>query len=445
MAGGVWTAQNKIRPGVYIRFSSVQNTALTVGERGVVTICEPLSWGPVAQMMEISAGADTTAFTGYPITDPKNRFLNEIFKGTNRTSGPRSVLLYRPAAASAEEASATVAPLTITAKYPGVRGNDISVVITELTEPADTFTVQTLVAGDVVDTQTAKTVADLAANDWVTFSGEGALAASAGVNLTGGADGTVAATAYTSYLEAVEPYAFDVMIYDGTDTTVQTAMTAFVRRIAEEAGQYSQLVASGLTSPDSQYVIDVESGVTLEDGTVLTAAQATWWVGGAQAGALYNQSLTYAQYPGAVAVSPLMTNAQYEQALQNGELVMLADNGVVKIEQDINSLTTFTPDVGRVFSKNRVMRLCNTIANDLYRQFSDNFIGVVNNNEDGRSRFQSVIVGYLLEIQANQGIQNFVAEDVQVLPGEAIDAIVVNIAITPVDAVEKIYMSIELN
>lgn len=445
MAGGTWTTQNKIRPGVYIRFRSAQNQNLTVGERGVVTICEPLSWGPVAQVMKISSGVDTTKFTGYSITDPHNRFLTEIFKGSNRTSAPHTVLLYRPAAASAEEASATVAPLTVTAKYPGARGNDISVIITELTEPADTFTVQTVVSGEIVDTQTAKEVTDLEANDWVTFSGTGALAASAGTPLTGGADGTVSATAYSSYLEAIEPYAFDIMIYDGSDPTVQAAMTAFVARIAEDAGQYAQLVASGLTSPDSRYVINVESGVTLEDGTALSAAQTTWWVGGVQAGALYNQSLTYAQYPGAVSVSPLLTGTQYEQALRDGELVLLADNGVVKIEQDINSLTTFTQDIGQVFCKNRVMRLCNTIANDLYRQFSDNYIGVVNNNEDGRSRFQSVIVGYLLEIQANGGIRDFVSEDVQVLPGEAIDAIVVNIAITPVDAVEKIYMSIELN
>lgn len=445
MAGGTWNRQDKVRPGVYIRFSSAENLSLTIGNRGVVTICEPLSWGPVAQVTEIKADSDLLPYTGYSLTDPKNRFLREIFKGSSRTLPPQTVLLYRPAASSAAEASATVAPLTITARYPGVRGNDISVIITELTEPADTFTVQTLVSGEVVNSQTAKTVEELAANEWVTFSGTGALTASAGIALTNGSDGTVTSTAYSSYLEAIEPYPFDIMIYDGTDPTVQTAMTAFIQRIAEEAGQYSQLVASGLTNPDSRYVINVESGVTLDDGTALTAAQTTWWVGGAQAGALYNESLTYAQYPGAVAVSPLMTNAQYVEALQAGELVLLADNGVVKVEQDINSLVTYNQEIGEVFHKNRVMRLCNTIANDLYRQFSENFIGVVNNNEEGRAILQGVIVGYLLDIQANQGIQNFAAEDVQVLPGEAIDAIVVNIAIQPVDAIEKIYLAIELN
>lgn len=444
MAGGTWTAQNKIRPGVYIRFSSVPDNSLTIGERGVVTICEPLSWGPVAQVISVTADTDVTTITGYPMSDPKNRFLREIFKGTNRTDPPREVLLYRPAASSGAAASTTISPLTVTAKYQGARGNDISIIITELTDPADTFTVQTVVAGTIMDTQTVETADELVPNDWVKFSGTGALTATASTPLTSGADGTVSATAYSSYLTAIEPYKFDVMIYDGTDPTVQAAMESFIQRIADEAGQYAQLVASGLTNPDSRFVINVESGATLEDGTALTPAQVCWWAGGALAGAQYNESLTYAQYPGAVSVSPVMTNAEYEEALQSGEFVLFADNGVVKVEQDINSLVTYNEDIGRVFHKNRVMRLCNTIANDLYAQFSANFIGQVNNNEDGRSRFKTVIVGYLMDIQANNGIQNFTADDVQVLPGEDIDAIVVNIAIQPLDAVEKIYLSIEL-
>lgn len=445
MAGGTWSSQNKIRPGVYIRFRSSAGLGLTVGSRGVATICEPMSWGPVAQVMEIEAGMDMTPYTGYDMTNVKNRFLQEIFKGTNRTSGPSRVLLYRPTASGSAQASASIAPLTATAKYPGIRGNDISVVVTELTEPADTFTVSTVVDGQVVDQQTAETVEDLAANDWVTFSGTGALAANTGTPLTGGQDGTVQSAAYSAYLDAIEPYAFDIMIYDGTDSTVQQAMIAFVQRIADEAGQYAQLVASGLTNPDSRYVINVESGVTLSDGTALAAAQTTWWVGGAQAGALYNQSLTYAQYPGAVSVSPLLTNSGYVQALQAGEFVLLADNGAVKVEQDINSLVTYTADIGEVFHKNRVMRLCNTIANDIYRQFSENFIGTVNNNEVGRSQFKAAIVGYLLDIQGNNGIQNFDAEDVTVEAGDAIDAIVVNLSITPVDSVEKVYLTITMN
>lgn len=445
MAGGTFTSQNKIRPGVYIRFKSASGAGLNVGERGTVTICEPMSWGPVAQVMEIEAGADMTPYTGYDRTAPQNRFLNEMFKGTNRTAAPNKVLLYRPSASGSAQAKAAAGTLTATAKYPGARGNDISIVITELTEPEDTFTISTVVDGQIVDQQTAKTADTLANNEWVTFSGTGALTATTGTALTGGLDGTVQAAAYSAYLSAIEPYKFDVMIYDGTESTVQSAMMAFIQRIADEAGVYAQLVASGLSNPDSRFVVNVGSGVTLADGTELTAAQATWWAGGALAGAKYNESLTYASYPGAVKASPLLTSSGYEEALRAGKFVLFADDGVVKVEQDINSLVTFTADIGEVFRKNRVMRLCNTIANDIYQQFSDNYIGVVNNNEAGRAQFKAAIVGYLLDIQANNGIQNFDAEDVEVLAGESIDAIVVNIAISVVDSVEKIYITLEVS
>lgn len=444
MPGGIWTSQNKVLPGVYIRFKTGTALGLTVGERGVVTICEPMSWGPVAQVTTVTLTTDVTPITGYDITAPQNQFLQEMFKGTNRTSAPTTILLYRPTASGSAQATVTTGELTATAVYPGARGNDISVVITELTEPESTFTVSTVVDGAIVDQQTAAQISELVANDWVTFSGTGALAATTGAALTGGADGTVESAAYSAYLSAIEPYKFDIMVYDGTDSTVQTALLAFINRVNENNGQYCQLVASGLSNPDSRYVININSPVTLSDGTELTPQQVTWWAGGASAGALYNQSLTYAQYPGAVS-TVMWTTDEYANQIQAGNFVLFAENGVVKVMQDINSLTTYTEDIGQVYSKNRVMRLCNTIANDIFQQFSESFIGVVNNNEQGRARFQAAIVGYLQEIQDNQGIQNFTSDDVEVLAGSAIDAIVVNVAIQAVDSVEKIYMTIEVS
>ena len=445
MAGGTWATQNKVRPGVYIRFKSGTGLGLTVGDRGVVAICEPMSWGPVGQVMTVDNGADTTPYCGYPITDPGAMFLREIFKGTNRTSAPRQVLLYRPSATSSSQASAKISPLTATALYPGARGNSITVIVTEDADNEDTFTVSTVVDGEIVDSQQAQTVQELTANAWVTFSGTGALAANTGTALTGGADGTVEATAYSTFLSVIEPYDFDILIYDGTDSTVLTAMQSFVKRLADENGQYCQLVAAGMTNPDSRFVIDNETGVTLSDGTELTKQQVCWWLGGAQAGAQYNQSLTYAAYPDAVTVSPVLTNSQVVAAINAGQFTLFAEDNVVKVETDINSLVTYTQDIGKVYRKNRVIRLCNSIANDIYKQFSDNFIGVVDNDDTGRMQFRMAIVGYMTTLQNARAIQNFTAEDVEVLPGDDVDSIVVNVAIQAVDSVEKIYMTVTVS
>ena len=444
-AGGTWTVQNKVRPGIYFKFRSKNKQHLTVGDRGKVTICEPMSWGPVGKVMEIAAGEDLTPYTGYDITDAHNRFASMIFSGSNRTAAPTKLLLYRPAAADSAKATGTIAPLTATAKFHGSRGNDIVVIVTALTEPEGSFQVSTVVDGVVKDQQTGKTVADLTGNDWVDFSGTGALAANVGTQLSGGKDGEVNSAAYSTYLTNIEPYNFDSMLYDGEDATVKNAMETFIKRVNTEVGRFSQLVEANATNPDSRFIVNVCSGLVMNDGTTLTPKEAVWWVGGALSGATYGNDLTNAAVPNAVDVSPKMTHNQYVDAINAGKFVFNADDGTVRVEYDINSLVTYTVEIGEVYRYNRTMRLCNTIANDLYKQFAKSYVGIVDNTKAGRRDYKSAIVKYLDDLQSDNGIQNFDSEtDVVVEKGEAKDAVLVYLAIEAVGSSNKIYIILDM-
>ena len=108
-AGGTFTVQNKTRPGIYFRFRSQNGQSLAIGDRGVVAIPEALSWGPTATVMELDSGADPMPLTGYDFTAPQSRFLNEIFKGSNRTAHPARCcsIACRPAAAQRHPLSST--------------------------------------------------------------------------------------------------------------------------------------------------------------------------------------------------------------------------------------------------------------------------------------------------------------------------------------------------
>ena len=66
------------------------------------------------------------------------------------------------------------------------------------------------------------------------------------------------------------------------------------------------------------------------------------------------------------------------------------------------------------------------------------------NNDAERDLIKSWIVGYLNELQANGGIKNFGADDVAVEAGEAINAVLITVAIQPVAAIEKIYITVNL-
>ena len=435
-------------PGVYINVKSQGAVASNVGERGVVAIAEPLSWGPTGVVQTITPGEDLTPYIGYNIASPKALFLREMMKGSDVTAGPSKILLYRPTGSGGAAATATIGSLTVTALYPGVRGNDITVIIQEQVDNDGTYDVSTVIDGTIADRQSITDLSQLLPNDWVKFTGSGTtITEDAGKALSGGTDPTVSATDYANFLTAIEPYQFDIIIYDGTDSSTIQAFAQFAERVSNNVGQKCQAVMAGDTAAgsNSEFVIAVNNGVVLSDGTELTAGQATWWVGGAEAGALYNQSLTYAQYPNAAEAKPKLTDAQAEEALKKGQLCFIDNFAAVKICQDINSLTTFTADKGQEFSKNRVMRVLMQFCNDVYEHFSNYFIGKVDNNETGRNLLKGWIVGYLNEMMANNGIRDFATEDVEVEAGNDVDSVLIKVKIKPVDSVEKIYMNLTVS
>lgn len=448
MAGGIWTSQNKELPGVYINVKSSGNIAANIGTRGIVAICEPLSWGPTNVIQEYIPGEDSTPYIGYPLTADQARFIREMTKGSDVTAGPVKILLYRPQGTSGVKATATIGQLTATALYEGVRGNDITIVISEQADAEGSYEVQTVVDGTVVNSQVVSDLGDLVANDWVTFSGTGTtIQETAGDPLSDGVDPSVAAADYATFLTALEPYQFDVLVYDGTDSTTIQAIASFVERLSNNVGQKCQAVMSGETAgnSNSEFVIAVKNGVILDDGTTLTAQQATWWVGGCEAGAQYNQSLTYVQYPNAIKANPKLTSNEMAAAKAAGYIAFLDEFNRIKVCSDVNTLTTYTPDKGKEFAKNRVMRVIMQFCNDCYEYFSNSFIGKVDNNDAGRNLLKGWIVGYFNEMQANNGVQNFSADDVEVLPGNDVDSVLINVTIQPVDSIEKIYVNLTVS
>src|SRR5690606_24370426 len=248
---------------------------------------------------------------------------------------------------------------------------------------------------------------------------------------------------YTDYLEAIELHDFNTMAAPIEDETLKGIFTSFVRRLREDEGKKIQVVLPDYPNADYEGVISVKNGVVLEDGTTLNNMQATAWVAGATAAANVNESLTYAAYDGAVDVDIRFTNTEIVRALRNGEFVFVPSDGRAIVEQDINTFTSYTSTKRYHFSKNRVIRVLDGIANDLKGIFERTFIGKVNNDTDGRNLFKNEIINYLNALQDIGAIQNFDSQnDVTVSPGAEMDSVYVELYVQPVDAIEKIYMDI---
>ena len=343
------------------------------------------------------------------------------------------------------KATATLGNLVATAKYYGTFGNRLSVVITA--GASSNFIVQTLLDGQAVDSQTVSAISGLVANDYVVWSGTGALAVNTGVQLSGGTDGEAGTTNYSSFLDALELENFNIVIYDGENATIQGAFVDFVKRLSNREGIKCQaVICNASPSPDNECVINCYPQVlSLSDGSQLTAPQITWWVGGAEAGANVNESLTYATHPNAVDFSPKLNSAAQETAIQSGQFALISNKGNVQVLTDINSFRTYAVEKGKAFSKNRVVRTVFGLCNDVYDVFSRYYIGAVSNDEEGRKALKGEILGLMNRYQGIRALQNVEVDDVTVLKGVDSDAVVVEIYCQPVDSIEKIYINITIS
>jgi len=249
-------------------------------------------------------------------------------------------------------------------------------------------------------------------------------------------------------LETLQTEAFNVLCYpyDGDGSaTIKSAIQTWVEAMRDDEGVKIQAVLANHKA-DSEAIINVTQGVKLADGTELTPAQTTAWVAGVTAGARINQSNTGRKYVGAVDVVPRMTKSEMEEAVQNGEFIFKVDSAQnVTAVYDINSLTTITPEKGKQFTKNRLIRTIDGINNDIKTIFESNYVGKVDNNPDGRSLLRATLIEYFNELQRLNAIQNFQPEDVTVSPGTESDAVVIDCYIQPVDSVEKIYITVNLS
>lgn len=435
-------AQNKVRPGVYINFKARPRPLGTLGDRGIAAFPAPLPWGNPSEVITLEASEyldKSLELIGFRPTDDRIRHI------TSAMSHANTVLLYRLGGTGATKATATVGALTATAKWGGTRGNDLTIVIQSNIDDTEVFDVITLLDNEEVDRQTADVVEALQPNAWVDWSGTGAITATAGMPLVGGADGTASGADFSAALSAFEPYEFNVMGVPLTDSVSKQLVAAYVRRQREEEGKKIQAVLVDYPIADYEGIISLRNGVVTSDGLQVPPEMILWEITAMQAAANVNESLTYVAIPNTVDAYPRLTNSETIAALKNGELVITATNGTAVIEQDINTLTSFTPDRSRAFSKNRVMRVLDGLANDIKRIFDQFYIGKVSNNDDGRSLLKAEIVSYLLTLQDLGAIQNFDSQtDILVLPGQDVDSVLVELSIQPVDSIEKIYMTVEV-
>lgn len=428
LGGGIFTTQTKVLPGAYINFVSTSNASSVLSGRGVATMPLVLDWGPEGEMFEISQEDfvdDARPLLGYRATDDALKGLNDLFKKC------KTLYAYR-----VNKGGAVAACDRASAKYAGTRGNKLGLAITKNTD--GTFDVTTYLDGSKVDEQTVSAVTDLEDNDYVIFDKTVALSAISVTNLTGGTDGTADGDTYQAYLDAAEDYTFNVMGLPTDDANTKKVFAAYVERMRDSEGKKFQLVMYN-------YAADYEGVINVKNTTSEDAAGLVYWVTGAQASCGVGESLLNALYNGTYTVKLENTQTALKNSIKSGYFAFHNVNGKVRVLYDINSLVTTSADKGDVFKDNKTIRVIDEIANDIALIFTENYMGVVPNDADGRLAFWNDIVDNHKALAKERAIQNFESSDVVVSQGEGKNDVLVTDAIEVTGTMAKLYMIVTVS
>lgn len=423
--------QNKELPGAYINFVSKAAADAALSGRGIATMPLEMDWGAADKVFTVTNAdlqKNSMEIFGYAYTDEKLKGLRDLFLNTEVLYGYRLNGGGKKAGNALAEAA-----------YPGIRGNDLRIIVQVNVDDESLFDVKTLFGTSVVDEQTVAGADELAGNAYVTWKPGAVLEASAGIPLTGGENGTVDGAAYQSYLDKIESFSFRTMGAVVTDDTTKALFAAFAKRLRNEMGVKFQLVLYDYAKADDPGVISVDNRV-LDEGW--SEAGLVYWVTGACAGCAVNRSNQNKKYDGAFTVDTAYTQAQLKDAVKAGKFVLHMAGTDVRVLEDINTMVTTSETQGDIFKDNQTVRVIDQIGNDIAVLFNTKYLGVVPNDAAGRISLWSDIVAHHRQMEQIRAIEGFADSDITVEPGDTPKAVVVRDAITVVNAMGRLYMTV---
>lgn len=374
MAGsGTYISFDKERVGVYTKFIAKKaSDFINADTTGIVAIGTIMDWGKDGEITEVSGteienGACLSKI-GYSLNDeeilPYRLALHSAYKAYFYKLNSGGV-----------KANATIGDIKAEAKYTGIAGNNIKVVITANTPTTGRYAVEVYYKNSKRETFYVSTATELIAlkSEWVVFSSTAetpAITATTGATLENGTNGTVGATAYEDFGKAIRYKLYDYIAINSTDTAANDWVVEFVNKEIAR-GKYVSGVVYNKPLLNNKYIISVDQGLECEGFTITTALMPLF-IASLRAGCPLGQCLDnhdMQEEVGAIKIINEVTdddNSVVAKLNQGCFFFVYLNDGTVVVEEDINTFVEFSENDPADYRRNRLIATQNYIGNAVY-------------------------------------------------------------------------------
>lgn len=453
--------ETKKRPGVFQRYTNTGFDAIISGRDGICAIPVQAHWGPLGKVVKNTLASDLTKNygagtygAGYTVPAAAAMF-----------DGKASVVYtYRLGTGGTKASKELAAGLTATAKYPGTMPIKVAVqeklgdsTMKQLLVYADTTLVETWNFAADGKTEGANLIAAAKESKYIDVTGEAAtipaLAAASGA-LEGGADPTVTNEDYSKAFAALEPFYYNTIALDVDDDENMT-LSLLLQAYKESAFKLGKsgyaVVGEKVTVPfetrcaharafNDAKVVYLGGGYMAGDASK-DGVMGICYTAGVIASIPSNQGITHTVVSGATELCESLTYSQYEQAIENGMLMLsMSPDGTIWYDSGINTLVspeTGTQDAG--WKKIRRAKARFEAFDRLDRALAPK-VGRVSADTDGVADI----------VQTGQRVLNAMVSEGKLMPGALFcedpehpysgDSAWAIIQLDDIDSLEKIYL-----
>lgn len=396
----------KTRPGTFKRYENIGLGIMVGAQDGICAIPVRASWGPLGKVVKHGRAGDLTKTygtgtygVGYTV-----QAAEAMFEG-----GASTVYTYRIGTGGTKASKEIATGMTVTAKYPGTMPISVAVQTSIGDSTKKQFLVytgSTLVESFVFDAdgenEGENLMAAAANSKYVDLAATTApatvsvLAVASGL-LAGGADPTVTNSDYSAAFAAFEPYYYNTIaldVDDDEDMSLSLLLQAYMDS-AYKMGKSAIAVVGEKTTVEfntrmahakafNDYKVVYLGGGYMAGSNNKDGVMAICHTAGVIASTPSNRGITHAVIKGATDLCESLTYYQYEEAINNGALmVSMSPDGSIWFDSGINTRTAAadeTDDDG--WKKIRRVKVRFELFDRLNRQLAPK-VGRVSADTDG--------------------------------------------------------------
>lgn len=191
---------------------------------------------------------------------------------------------------------------------------------------------------------------------------------------------------------------FNYLCFPGGENGDNLKIASFIKEQRKNNKVFKAVLPN--TQGDNEGIINYVSTCTDENGKTYTPEKFVSRIASILASIPFSMSSTYYELKDIVDTN-VFDNPNGE--IDNGRLILIKDDGVVKIGRGVNSLTTVNKDKQESFKKIRIIEILDMVKDDIYRTMKKEYIGKISNTYDNKMNCIGTINSYLKELQ-NQEI-----------------------------------------